>query len=239
MKLKAVFFDAGETLIYRNPSLAAITLRMLRSSGYRVSRPAAESAIGRAAAGMRAIVSRGKLTDSQKWSVYMKKVFSLLKVKDNALLEKIKMRLKSGSSFRPYADGIALLDYLNKKGIVTGIISNAPRELLVILKRSGIVKRVKHVIISEAAGVEKPHRKIFDFAVKKAGVSRRSFMYVGDNYLADIKGALGAGLAAAWVLRRSTTSHFSYKHGNPHESVPVLKDLNELKELIEREKWIR
>ena len=239
MRLKAVFFDAGETLVYRNPSLASITSAMLKKSGYRIPRAAVEKAIGDAARQMRGAVKKGKLSDSQKWAVYMKRIFSLLHVSDAALLETIKARLKSGSSFRPYADALRTIKYLNGKGVVTGIISNAPRELIPILERAGMAKLVRHVVISEAAGVEKPNRRIFDLAVKKAGTGRDGFLYVGDNYLADIHGALGAGLSAAWLLRRSTTGHFSYRHGKPDESVPVLKDLDELKELIESEKWIK
>jgi putative hydrolase of the HAD superfamily len=50
------------------------------------------------------------------------------------------------------------------------------------------------------AGYLKPHPEIFEYALNKLGVSADEAVFVGDNAVADIAGAQGAGMRA--ILRR-------------------------------------
>ncbi len=235
--VKAVFFDAGETLIHRNPSLIAITSGLIRGAGHKKALSRVAAAINKAAGAMKSIVSKGIMSDSEKWDHYMRLVFRDLGIQDPALLEIVKKRLKSGTSFRPYREVSGVLREVRSAGLKMGVISNAPAELMYVLKRTGLADKFDNIIISEDAGVEKPHRKIFEIAVKKAKVKKEEFLYVGDNYLADIKGGIKAGVKVVWLLRDSKHAQFSFKGEGGHD-VPKIKKLRQLVPLMKKKGWI-
>lgn len=60
------------------------------------------------------------------------------------------------------------------------------------------------LVISEEVGVMKPHRAIFDFSARQAGVDPQHILYVGDSLRSDVLGALGAGWQAAWFGGEAT-----------------------------------
>jgi putative hydrolase of the HAD superfamily len=235
--VKAVYFDAGETLIHRNPSLVKITASILKSGGYRTDEKRLAAALEAAAGSMRAIVEKGVMSDSAKWDHYMRSVFRTLSIKDTPLMEKIKARLKSGTSFRPYREAFGVIKTINDLGIKTGVISNAPAELVNILTRAGLHGKFGHIIVSELAGFEKPDPRIFRMALKKAGVKSEEFVYVGDNYIADIKGGISAGVHAVWLRRETKHAQFSYADG-ADSSVPVIRNLRQLLPLMKKKGWL-
>jgi putative hydrolase of the HAD superfamily len=235
--IKAVFFDAGETLIHRNPSLIKITYAYFRNGGYDISEKDISAALSKEALSMKDITAEGSMTDSEKWDHYMRLVFKALKVSDPVMLEKIKNRLKAGTSFRPYKEVPGVISGLRKKKIKLGVISNAAAQLKNVLVKTGLHDRFDHIIISELAGVEKPDRKIFLMAVKKAGVKKDEFLYVGDNYIADIKGGLGAGVHAVWLERKTGNAQFSYG-GEAGKDVLKIRNLRQLMPLMKKEGWI-
>ena len=52
------------------------------------------------------------------------------------------------------------------------------------------------IVCSEAVGKNKPARAIFQYALKKAGCSAENAIMVGDDFRADISGALNSGMKA-------------------------------------------
>lgn len=237
MKIRAVFFDAGETLIYRNPSLLSIAARYIRKAGLRVSRGRLAKVLNEAALEMRPIVERGNMADSAKWVLYMGKVFGKLKIRDKALADSLRNRLKYGTSFRPFRDAAYVADYLRARGIITGIISNASITLDSILKRTGLSGKFRHVVVSEKEGVEKPHKKIFQKALKMSGTRAAETVYVGDNYIADIKGAASAGLIPVWIKRESKNAEFSFS-GDDKGKTRKIRNLKGLLEIMKKEGWL-
>lgn len=237
MKIRAVFFDAGETLIYRNPSLVTLAHRQFASAGIKIKKEKLAKVINEAALEMRPIVERGKMRDSQKWAVYIRNVFNKVRVKNPGLEASLRNRLKSGTSFKAFKGAAETADYLNRLGIKTGIISNAPAELENILKRVKLHSRFKYIIISENAGVEKPHKKIFTKALAAAGVKAGETVYIGDNYIADIIGAQNAGLNPVWIKRKSKNAEFSF----PAEKKDSVKKVSSFKgfiKLMKKEAWL-
>ncbi|MCE5301214.1 MAG: HAD-IA family hydrolase, partial [Spirochaetia bacterium] len=87
-------------------------------------------------------------------------------------------------------------------------------------------------------GIEKPEPGIFLRAVKKAGVKKGEFLYVGDNYLADINGARRAGVIPVWLTRRTEHAQFSFKDAAKNDGVARIKALKELVPLMKKEGWI-
>ena len=56
-------------------------------------------------------------------------------------------------------------------------------------------------IYSSEMPYRKPHPSIFELAVHRMGFEKEDILFVGDNLRADVAGAQGAGLAAAWLNR--------------------------------------
>jgi len=237
MKIKAVFFDAGETLIYRNPSMVTITRRQLAKAGVKIPQKKLAGVISAAADEMRPIVERGKMRDSKKWEVYIRSVFKKLRIKNPVLEAKLRLKLKNGTSFKAFKDAHKTVDYLKSRGIRTGIISNAPAELTNILKRVKLHGKFSHIVISEMAGVEKPHKQIFQKALKLARAKASQTVYIGDNYIADIYGAKNAGLIPVWIKRKSKNAEFSFSSVK-EDGVRKVSSLSGLIKLLKREGWL-
>jgi len=226
--IKAAFFDAGETLVYRNPSLAAITIRHIKSRGIKRSGEEVRRALKASALLMAKTVKGAKLSDSLKWEEYMGYVSKALGIKSGFGGRELSERLKTGSSFRAYSDAVYALKHLRKKGIRTGVISNAASSLKGIIERTGLLKLLDYLIISEVVGIEKPDPAIFRLALKKAGVKPEEAVYTGDNYLADIEGAAGAGIRPYWLLRRTDNAQFRFEGGKINGSTIKIRNLKQL-----------
>jgi len=87
-----------------------------------------------------------------------------------------------------------ILEFASRDGIV-GIISNGFKEQQhAKIARFGLLRWVRHVILSEEVGVMKPARGIFDAAAAAAegGAGTRK-VYVGDSFATDVVGAKNAG----------------------------------------------
>jgi HAD superfamily hydrolase (TIGR01549 family) len=70
-----------------------------------------------------------------------------------------------------------------------------------ILEREGIVHLFETVVVSDEVGWRKPRPVIFEIALRRLGVSAAEALYVGDRADADVAGAQGVGMDAAWINR--------------------------------------
>lgn len=95
------------------------------------------------------------------------------------------------------------LQYLQKKGIRTGVISNIAYDPAVVAERIHRLlpeNTFEFVITSSNYMFRKPNKRIFDLALEKAGLQPDEVWYIGDQYECDIKGSLNAGLFPVWYI---------------------------------------
>jgi putative hydrolase of the HAD superfamily len=91
------------------------------------------------------------------------------------------------------------LDALSKK-YQLHIITNGFKEVQNIkIDNCGLRKYFSEIIISEEHQLTKPQVEIFRLAEKKAGTSPEKCVMIGDNWISDIEGALGAGWRAIYL----------------------------------------
>ena len=101
-------------------------------------------------------------------------------------------RLPLGAKLMPHAREI--LEYL-KPQYRLYILSNGFAELQARkMQSAGIGDYFDGVVLSEDIGVNKPHREIFEHALRVANVTADRALMIGDNYEVDIKGAKGVGV---------------------------------------------
>ena len=101
------------------------------------------------------------------------------------------------SSFNHVYDGTyQILDYLKTK-YKLHIITNGFKEAQTNkLKSSKLDHYFETVTSAESAGVKKPNPQIFNHALNSAKAETKNSIMIGDNYEADILGALNIGLDA-------------------------------------------
>ncbi len=102
---------------------------------------------------------------------------------------------------RPVAGALALLQALKpafKIGIVTNNRTAEQREKLRYL---GMGELVDALITSEDVGVLKPDPLIYQVALARLGARPAETVMVGDNWLADVVGALAVGIRPLWLNR--------------------------------------
>ncbi|MFM2214380.1 MAG: Pyrimidine 5-nucleotidase YjjG [Bacteroidota bacterium] len=88
---------------------------------------------------------------------------------------------------------------------------------------SGLQKYFKTVTNSEMAGVKKPHKGIFEYALSLAKATKENAVMIGDCIDADVKGALDFGMQAIY---------FNEKEIQTENSIVSIKHLLELKTIL-------
>jgi putative hydrolase of the HAD superfamily len=94
----------------------------------------------------------------------------------------------------------ALLLYLRQKQLHTGIISNGmtdPQMRTIYALKLDLL--VDGILVSEQEGIRKPDPEIFWRAASRLSLKPEDCLFVGDNPVADILGAHGAGMSTIWV----------------------------------------
>jgi len=137
------------------------------------------------------------------------------------------------SAFRSVGDEVLFndvkpaLSILSSQRIRMGIIGNVlfwPSEYTkLLLESTGIIEYFETLVFSDITGSTKPDRGIFLVFAEKMGVEPSRIIYVGDNVIEDVGGALSAGAIGVLISRGVG----EYKI-IPELNVAVIRDLKEL-----------
>ena len=95
---------------------------------------------------------------------------------------------------RAVPEAQATIRRVKAAGLVVGVVSNSNGNAHVLLEQAGIGDDLDFVIDSGLVGVEKPDPRIFELALRQAGVAAHEAAYVGDLYSVDVVGSRAAGL---------------------------------------------
>jgi putative hydrolase of the HAD superfamily len=108
----------------------------------------------------------------------------------------------SNHHFTMYDDVAPVLRAMVERGMTIGVISNSHRSLDAFREHFALHGLIHAAVGSSEHGWLKPHRSIFDEALRRAGMRAHESLMVGDSLKADVQGALAAGMQAV-LLRRS------------------------------------
>ncbi len=87
-----------------------------------------------------------------------------------------------------------LLQYLQSKGYNLYILSNGFIEVQhKKLQAAGIAQYFSRMVLSDEIGINKPDKRLFDYALTVTNSTADETLMIGDNYDADILGAMHAG----------------------------------------------
>ena len=105
------------------------------------------------------------------------------------------------ASWRLFPDTVPALAALSDLGWRHVLLSNHVPELPEIVSGLGLGRHLSAIVNSAVTGYEKPHPEAFRLALERAGWPASAWM-IGDNPVADVAGAVSAGLRAILVRTR-------------------------------------
>jgi len=203
MPLRAIFIDAGNTLLYEKPSRFEIYALAARRRGLELS---AERMTDLMRAAHRELPREidGAFRYSEVWfTSYIERIFhdglDLSRSELPAVRDELFARFSDPETFRLFPGGLELLESLRRRGLAVGIVSNWSQRLPGILAGLGVSERVDFVLASAIERMEKPAPEIFARACARAGVEPSEAVHVGDDVEKDVRGARAAGLGAVRV----------------------------------------
>jgi putative hydrolase of the HAD superfamily len=208
MPLRAIFFDAGNTLLY--PRIDELA-QELTAAGY----PATLDdlyAVERAAkkkldAWLWPQLGSGAAieTDKMYWLEYLHALLDRLRVpadRHGAVTGQVIERFRDIRFWsRVFPDTAPTLESLSALGYTLGVISNSVGTIADQLGRAGLARYFRFILDSAIVGVEKPDPAIFKMALDKADVAAGEAIFIGDTYATDVGGAGQAGIRGVLIDR--------------------------------------
>jgi HAD superfamily hydrolase (TIGR01549 family) len=102
---------------------------------------------------------------------------------------------------RPLPGALALLQALRPHYRIGVVTNNRLVEQEEKLRYLGMWDYVDVLVTSEEVGLPKPHPRIFEVALERLGSQPAETVMMGDNWQADVVGALAVGIRPLWLNR--------------------------------------
>lgn len=205
-RARAIFFDAGNTLLRMNyPAIAEALARLGRTvTPEHLQRAEWRARVRLDAALLAAGAPRVSTESRATASRYLALILDEAGFADEALARALD-DWRAGYN-RPVGifnlaepSAEAALRLVRERGVAAGVISNSNGSVRSILDALGLARHVDFVLDSGEVGVEKPDPAIFRLALARAGISAPEAAYVGDLYSVDVLGARAAGIEAVLI----------------------------------------
>jgi putative hydrolase of the HAD superfamily len=226
--IAAVSFDAGNTLLYCDPSPAEIYATHLGRHGRSVQADEVGPVFAEAWAEMQQRTSAGEdrygSTEGGErawWGGFVREVLRRLDhdAPWQPLLDDLYDAFCDEQVWKVYDDTFSVLDQLQAMGVRLAVTSNWDRRLPQILNALHLSERFEVISVSAIEGVEKPAREIFGRTLAGLDLPPASVLHVGDSPLEDYAGASEAGLRALLIDRKGLFA------GEPYECVSALTEI--------------
>ena len=198
MPLRAVLFDAGNTLLFLDYA------RMAAAVGGGLGVPLTGAELAAAAPAAARSMERSRFTDRERAIAYLEALFLEAGVPETRLGEVHELLTRMHAERHLWsgiaADAHDALRRLRRAGLKLGVVSNSDGRVEEALIAAGLRPYFDVVVDSSLAGVEKPHPAIFRAALDVLGVPPSEALYVGDLYDVDVIGANAAGIPAVLLI---------------------------------------
>jgi putative hydrolase of the HAD superfamily len=229
---RAVFFDAGETLLSAHPSFPELLTTVLREEGLDTTTDAIREALPEVAGVFTSATERKELwsTSPDRSRRFWGEVYrTLLAQLGLPFTEELALRLYSVftdvSNYRLFPDTLPVLRKLRDAGLRMGLISNFEEWLERLLEAVEATSFFDVRVISGIEGMEKPDPAIFRLALERLGARPADSLYVGDNVTYDVEPARAVGMTAVLLDRRGRSPEFDGLRITSLDELPPLLGL--------------
>ncbi|MCK6445755.1 MAG: HAD-IA family hydrolase [Planctomycetes bacterium] len=203
MAIKAVFLDAGGTLLAEKLPRAAIYANVARELGVSATEAALRPLLSRIAGEMPRTAGGGFRYSEAWFGEVNARVFGReFGLSDAAVAHACRLlfaHFAEPANFRVYDGAIELVAELKARGLVVGVVSNWSERLEGLLVGLGLRQHLDLVVVSAVERCEKPERTIFARALARAGAEPTTTLHVGNDVEKDARGATEAGLQTVLV----------------------------------------
>jgi putative hydrolase of the HAD superfamily len=216
VRFRAVFFDAGETLVHPHPSFTELFAQVLRREGFDVDEAAVAAkvhVIGERfseAARDEELWTTSPSRSQAFWLSVYERFLDALDVPGAPELHTILYReFTDLANYRAFEDVRPALDTLRGAGLLLGVVSNFEEWLEGLLDELGMADDFAVRVVSGAEGMEKPDPRIYALALERAGVGAEGSAFVGDNPEFDIDPPAKLGMFPVLIDRRDRYPDFA------------------------------
>lgn len=194
--MKAIFFDAGNTLLLLDYHVIATALSQ---EGLRLSPEAIRMAEYRARVKLDPLLSVQSTEGVDILKAYAGFILEEAGIPWGKAAERAFERIKAynrqeGLWSIPNPEAPAVLEALKREGHLLGVVSNSDGSVERLLRQGGLLGFFHFVLDSHVVGIEKPDPRIFRLALERAQVEPEEAVHIGDFYSVDVLGAERAGL---------------------------------------------
>ena len=196
-KLKVIFFDVGNTLLFPNRERihAPLTERGFMPDAEHL-RDLERRTKNQFDGMMTGIITKTGNTDHGFWWMFYCQLLSEIGLNDDAIRDQLVASIRNSGNWDVIPPGTAEQLREISERYQIAVISNADGKIENVLKKSGIAHCFRTITDSGLVGYEKPHPEIFLHALKSMNAAPGESLYVGDVYSVDYLGATGAGMQA-------------------------------------------
>ena len=232
--LRAVFLDIGDTVMRPNPSWEAVYAIAFREFGVDVD-------IGELHAALRRAYHHGGWGTEGGFEPSEETSFRRTVEIDAAAIAELGLEPMPEAYFRRLAelftvtthwhifpDAYSTLVALKERGLIVGAVSNWVWTLPELLHALDLVQHFDFIAASSRIGFEKPHRRIFEWALEQAAVDPAEVIHVGDHVDADVLGAASVGIEGVLIDRAHR-----YRADEVPDGIPVISSLDELLPIVD------
>lgn len=209
LKIRAVIFDLGNTLVKLDWMPEVIYQKVLASLGISRSVEEMKEAISRTEEEFGKSNYRsmyGKVSYTEYWEKWDSQVLRNLGIaEDGRLAKEVMERWFDQVDCVTYPDTKETLARLKLMGLRLGLISTGYEEdITAIFKKANLEKSFFDIIVgANTTKKEKPHPDVFKYALRKLGVKPEETLFVGDHVDNDYKGARAVGIYALLIQRKN------------------------------------
>ena len=199
MKIAAVTFDVGGTLIEPWPSVGHIYAHVATRHGLKT---VSIEVLNRQFAKAWREVRDFNYTEAA-WAKIVDATFHGLTetLPSESFFPELYKRFSDADVWHIFDDVLPTLDQLASDGIKLGIISNWDDRLRPLLRALELDKYFEVILISCESAFTKPSPVMFNLAAEKLGLAPERVLHVGDSLELDVQGAAAAGMNRAWLRR--------------------------------------
>ncbi|MBK5210704.1 MAG: HAD-IA family hydrolase [Coriobacteriia bacterium] len=239
--ISAIFFDAGNTLLYPYPSVGATMARVCQSHGIeKTAQDFDEHMVSFAD-----YYAQAYENDESFWSEHDRQQrmwidgYSLILRRAGIesdieqLVNDIYNAFDDAQAWRLFEGVESTFAELKERGYRIGIISNWGRGLNELLEGLGLGAYIDSVTASAGVGMHKPEPDIFRHALSSLSVSADNALHVGDHPIADVAGCRAVGMHPV-LIEHSSHTMLDPTAQRETSGVPRIASIPEILSLLSR-----
>ena len=224
MKLRAVLFDAAETLFTTRGSIGELYGTVAREFGSTADDAQIQAAFVREFRHSGPLTTRG---EKQWWRDVVQRVFNEVGMVENfeEFFNKVYDQFRDSSGWLLFPETREVLTELKgRNDLRLGVISNFDSRIYSVMRSLDIISFFDTITISSETGYAKPHPGIFLAAQEALGIPASRILLVGDSLMDDIQAGQLSGMNSVLIDRQDRYADL--------KAFPRIRSLREVPGLI-------